>query len=445
MDADLISAHLETVSETVELVRATDEAEFVEALQLEGYDVILSDYSLPGFDGLSALQIAQKKAPGTPFIFVSGVLGEEIAAESLKQGATDYVLKSRMTRLRPAVQRALTETEARAARRRTEEALREREARYRALVEAIGTAVWNTSPDGQAGDLPEWRALTGQSAEEVRGWGWLDAVHPEDRPETEALWKAALDSGSVYDVEYRLRTPDGGWRWYNGRGAPVTDEGVVREWIGVCIDIDDRKRAELHLELMVHELNHRVKNNLATVQSIAAQTLRDTQTFEDAKADLTSRLISLARAHDILTSKNWEGATLSELITGVVEPHCGTDRARFRLDGPVLWMDSKTALALSMALHELCTNAAKYGAFSVQTGEVTVSWRVERSGGQPRLQFVWQERGGPRVEPPTRRGFGSKLIQRGLATELEAEVTLAFEPEGVVCTIVAPWSEGTVR
>ena len=129
----------------------------------------------------------------------------------------------------------------------------------------------------------------------------------------------------------------------------------------------------------------------------------------------------------------------------MVEPHCGTDRARFRLDGPVLWMDSKTALALSMALHELCTNAAKYGAFSVQTGEVTVSWRVERSGGQPRLHFVWQERGGPRVEPPTRRGFGSKLIQRGLATELEAEVTLAFEPKGVVCTIVAPWSEGTVR
>lgn len=440
MDADLISAQLGKVGSPIEVVRAVDRAGFDQALELDGYDVILSDYSLPGFDGLSALEMARERTPQTPFIFVSGVLGEEIAAESLKQGATDYVLKSRLSRLQTAVQRALSESRARAERLRTEAALHEREASYRALVEAIGTVVWNTRADGQLDDAPRWRELTGQTVEEHRGWGWLDAVHPEDRAATKDAWCEALRKASVYDVEYRLRTADGTYRWYNARGVPVIDDGVIRQWVGVCIDIHDRKQADEHTRLLIHELNHRVKNNLATVQAIAAQTLRDAPSLHDARSDFMARLLALARAHDVLTRENWEGATLVEVIAGVVEPHCGAEGARFDLDGPPLRLGAKTALALSMALHELCTNAAKYGAFSAPEGKVSVGWRVGRTAGEPWLHLVWREQDGPPVLPPSRRGFGSKLIERGLASELRGRVKLNFEPGGVVCTLDAPLS-----
>lgn len=440
MDADLICAHLDKIGPTVDLVRAIDRDSFNRALELNGYDVILSDYSLPGFDGLSALAIAREVMPEAPFIFVSGVLGEEIAADSFKLGATDYVLKSRLGRLEPAVTRALAESETRASQRRIEQALAEREASYRALVDVIGTVVWSTRPDGRLDDCPQWETLTGQPPEEHRGWGWLDALHPEDRAHAGAVWTAALEAGGVYDIEYRLRLRGGEYRWYNSRGVPVIAAGVVRHWVGVCIDIHERKQTEEHTRLLINELNHRVKNNLATVQAIAVQTLRDTASLPAAKKDFMARLRALARAHDVLTRENWEGATLGEVVTDALEPHGGAADARYEVEGPSLRLDSKTALSLSMALHELSTNAAKYGAFSVPAGRVSVDWRIEDGGAEPLLRLVWRESGGPPVSPPDRRGFGSKLIERGLAAELRGVVRLNFALTGVVCTIDAPLS-----
>ena len=440
MDADLISAHLDKIGPTVDLVRAIDRDSFNAALRLDGYDVILSDYSLPGFDGLSALVIAREVLPETPFIFVSGVLGEEIAAESFKQGATDYVLKSRLARLEPAIIRALAESETRANQRQIEQALAEREASYRALVDVIGTVVWSTRPDGRLDECPEWESLTGQPPDEHRGWGWLSTLHPEDQTHARAVWSAALEAGGIYDVEYRLRGRSGDYRWYNARGVPVVAAGVVRHWVGVCIDIHERKQGEEHTRLLIHELNHRVKNNLATVQAIAVQTLRDSVPLPMAKKDFMARLRALARAHDVLTRENWEGATLGEVVMDALEPHGGEPDARYDIGGPSLRLDAKTALSISMALHELSTNAAKYGAFSVPTGRVRVDWRIEDGGAEPLLRLVWRESGGPPVSPPERRGFGSKLIERGLAAELRGVVRLNFELTGVVCTIDAPLS-----
>lgn len=440
MDADLISAHLDRIGPTVDLVRAIDRDSFKRALKLDAYDVILSDYSLPGFDGLSALVIARGVAPETPFIFVSGVLGEEIAAESFKQGATDYVLKSRLARLEPAVTRALAESEARANQRQIEQALAEREASYRALVDVIGTVVWSTRPDGQLDECPQWEALTGQPAEAHRGWGWLDALHPDDKAHARVVWSAALETSGIYDVEYRLRSSSGDYLWYNSRGVPVIADGVASHWVGVCIDINDRKQAEEHTQLLINELNHRVKNNLATVQAIAVQTLRDTVPLPMAKKDFMARLRALARAHDVLTRENWESATLGEVVMDALEPHGGEVDARYEIGGPSIRLDAKTAISFSMALHELSTNAAKYGAFSVPTGRVRVDWQIQEGGAEPSLRLVWRETGGPPVARPERRGFGSKLIERGLAAELRGEVQLNFELTGVVCTIDAPLS-----
>ncbi len=144
--------------------------------------------------------------------------------------------------------------------------MRRSEERYRGLTRAIASIVWTTRSDGSVDDMPEWRELTGQSHEEVQGWGWLNAIHPEDRAHARAVVEHATSTASSYDMEYRLRQPDGTYRWYNSRGVPVLNEdGTPREFVGVCIDIDDRKRAEERQALLVHELNHRVKNTLAVV------------------------------------------------------------------------------------------------------------------------------------------------------------------------------------
>jgi PAS domain S-box-containing protein len=433
-DADLIRAHLARLPAPADVVVAVGRDEYLEALQLDGFDVILADYSLPGFDGVSALDIAREAAPETPFIFVSGVLGEEIAVESFKRGATDYVLKQRLNGLPSAVERALRQSAERRERQRAE-------ARYRALVEALGTVVWTTDPEGRVADMPQWRALTGQTPDQVRGFGWLDAIHPEDRAGVDTLWRTAVHTRGVYNIEYRLRRADGGYAWYNARGVPVLDDaGEVREWVGVCIDIDDRKTSEDHLQLLVHELNHRVKNNLATVQALAMQTLRGTESLPQARQAFLSRLMALAGAHDILTREGWDRAHLAEIAEGAVR-HFGGGSDRLRVHGPPVTLNAKSALALSMALHELSTNAVKYGALSTPEGGVDLAWRVEE-GPEARLLLTWTERDGPPVTPPQTRGFGSRLLERGLASELRGSVRLEFRPAGVICTIEARrWAE----
>jgi|GEM_PF-1197640 len=200
----------------------------------------------------------------------------------------------------------------------------------------------------------------------------------------------------------------------------------------------ERKRQERQQTILVNELNHRVKNTLATVQSITSQTLRNSETTEQAEKQITGRLVILAKAHDILTQRSWEGAPLRQLIEQAVAPHCVPGLDRFTIEGPDVWMSPKNALAVAMALHELCTNAAKYGALSNDTGCVRVAWTISNERGQPELQLRWSEAGGPPVTPPSRRGFGSRLIERGLSQELGGEVRIVFAPKGVICTIYAP-------
>jgi len=200
-------------------------------------------------------------------------------------------------------------------------------------------------------------------------------------------------------------------------------------------EIAERRRAEARQDLLINELNHRVKNTLATVQSIAAQSLGPQADVGQAKAALTARIIALARAHDVLTARTWQGAALREVVERAVEPFSdGAERhARIHIDGPTVWLSPRAALAISMALHELGTNAVKYGALSVPTGEVSIAW----TWGDDRLNLVWTERGGPPVTPPTSRGFGSRMIERGLKTDLDGEARLIFAETGLVCEISA--------
>jgi two-component sensor histidine kinase len=202
-------------------------------------------------------------------------------------------------------------------------------------------------------------------------------------------------------------------------------------------DVTDRVKADEQRVLLINELNHRVKNTLATVQSLAMQTMRNTERSVDARELFESRLTALARAHDVLTVESWEGAALHRVAKRALEPF--TSKAgRVSMEGPDVWLSPKQTLALSMALHELATNATKYGALSNDTGTVRVSWVVASLNGAGELELTWTEQDGPPVSRPTRNGFGTRLIQRNLAHDLGGGATIDYRPQGVVSVIRSP-------
>ncbi len=210
-------------------------------------------------------------------------------------------------------------------------------------------------------------------------------------------------------------------------------------------EIAERRAAEKHRELLINELNHRVKNTLATVQSVAAQTLRSSPLGSEVRERLDARLVALSEAHNLLTAYNWEGATLAEVVDMALRPYRSEFHDPFSIKGPEVRLSTKTALAFAMALHELLTNAIKYGSLSVTSGLVSVRWQITEQTGGPTMTMLWEEFGGPPVSPPTKRGFGSRLIERGLAADLGGSVRLEFPGTGVLCTIVSPLPQGATR
>lgn len=210
-------------------------------------------------------------------------------------------------------------------------------------------------------------------------------------------------------------------------------------------EIAERRAAEKHRELLINELNHRVKNTLATVQSVTAQTLRSSPLGQEIRERLDARLVALSEAHNLLTTYNWEGATLTEVVYMALRPYQSEAHDPFSIKGPEVLLPTKTALAFAMALHELITNGIKYGSLSTAAGFVSIRWTVTGQLGAQRITFVWEEFGGPTVTPPTRRGFGTRLIERGLAADLGGVVRLEFPVTGVVCMIDSPLPKGASR
>jgi two-component sensor histidine kinase len=218
-----------------------------------------------------------------------------------------------------------------------------------------------------------------------------------------------------------------GPRWLAYRLFPLADGmGIVFR------DVTELKHAEAHRELLINELNHRVKNTLTMVQAIATQTFKGVDA--GARDDFEQRLLTLSNVHSLLTDESWESAELHAVIRASLRPHLGSARERLSFEGPNLRLRPKGAVALSMALHELATNALKYGALSVDGGSVSLTWTTH----DRRFRLRWQEAGGPVVRPPARTGFGSRMIERGLSAELQGEVRIDFRVDGVVCTIDAP-------
>lgn len=223
--------------------------------------------------------------------------------------------------------------------------------------------------------------------------------------------------------------------------SPVADkDGKLIQHFVSLVDTTAHEKAREHAAMLIDELNHRVKNTLATVQSIVSQAVRNSSDPQTVQESIETRIAALSRSHDLLGREKWQGAGLHDLIVQVLEPFGVADgrSERFTIEGKNIRLSPKAALALGIAFNELATNAVKYGAFSNKAGTVSIEWTVEASPDSQWLRLRWSEKDGPLVEPPSRKGFGSRVIERGLAHELDGEVELDFRPQGVVCTIDMP-------
>jgi PAS domain S-box-containing protein len=323
-----------------------------------------------------------------------------------------------------------------------DEKLHENDRRFRELLDALPAAVYTTDADGRitffnqaAAELWGHRPELGRS-EWCGSWRlrWADGTPMRH---DECPMAVTLREGRSVTGEAIAERPDGTRIPFAAYPKPLRDgSGRLTGAVNTPVDITYRKAHEERQRLLINELNHRVKNTLATVQSIAAQSFRDVP--GDQLQWFEGRLLALSSAYDVLTRENWESATICELLATVIAPLSGQDSSRFTLSGPDLRLSPRVVLSLSMALHELCTNAAKYGALSNDTGHVLICWSLAGTNGSSRLRLRWEESGGPTVELPQRKGFGSRLITRGVAHELSAAVRLEFLATGVVCEIDAP-------
>jgi PAS domain S-box-containing protein len=266
-----------------------------------------------------------------------------------------------------------------------------------------------------------------------------ESIHPDDRAmQFEAIERAVADR-SLLDIEYRLFTPAGEERWVQIRGqATYRADDTPLAILGTTQDVTDRRRAEEHRTLLANELSHRVKNTLASLQAIVAQTMRRATSVEDASTTLEARIQAMSAANDLLINERFESASIRALLDRTLAPFGIEDGQRFRLDGPDIHLPPRLVVAFALAIHELATNASKYGALSNADGVVDLHWKVT-DGHHPRqLHLSWVESGGPRVEPPSRTSFGTQLIQRVLARDINGTVEILYPPEGVVFTAVAP-------
>lgn len=312
--------------------------------------------------------------------------------------------------------------------------LASRKARLKLALKAGGLGTWTLAlPELELTPSPGCKRIFGRSADEPFGYADLLAtIHPEDLPFMQAAVRATLENGDPYEIEYRILTPAGEQRWVAVHGdLQYRADGTPLEMIGFSTDISGRKFAEEHRAVLAQELQHRVKNSLATVTAVVRQTLRDSVSLKDAADAITGRIASLAAAQELLIQEVVQGASIHDVIAQALAPF--RDRAGVRIlsRGDDVRLSPELTLALSMTIHELATNAVKYGALSVPSGRVSVEWALRDAADGRYLFFCWGEHDGPPVTAPTRTGFGSKMIERVFRRHVRGHPTIQYRPEGV--------------
>jgi PAS domain S-box-containing protein len=325
------------------------------------------------------------------------------------------------------------------------EALRERERQLRQILNAIPAAIYMTDAEGRI-------TFYNQAAEEFSGrrptlgsdeWCVTWRLYETDGtplPHDQCPMAVALkEQREIRGAEAVAERPDGTRVPFIPFPTPLRDDnGKVVGAVNMLLDITDRKQAEEKQQALINELNHRVKNTLAAVQSIAWQTLRASPHPKDFLDKFQGRLIALSKAHDLLTRWRWLSLGLGELLEAELEPYAIAGRQRISRDGTEVALSPRIALALGMIFHELATNATKYGALSSEAGRIELHWTIEETAAWPSLRFRWCESGGPAVSQPSRKGFGTRFIERSIVRDLGGELRLLFEPAGLQCSFEFP-------
>lgn len=327
--------------------------------------------------------------------------------------------------------------------RSSRRALREEQQRMAATYEHAAIGISETGADGRFLRVNEAICdITGFSRDELLNHPLFTHTHPDDTdPDRDAFLRQKEGEIDFYSVEKRFVRKDGRVIWMSVRSQSVRDaDGHFLYAVRVVQDITDRKLAEQRQKLLVDELNHRVKNTLATVQSLASQSARGVDSTAVFRDRFEGRLIALSKAHDQLTRRHWDHAALRDILHGSLAPYAPGGGERVTMRGEDVTLRPRAALTLAMAAHELTTNAAKYGALSVESGRIELRWEEHRArAARPaHLRIEWIEQGGPAVTKPERRGFGSTLIEGSIASELGGNATLDYAAEGLRCTIEIP-------
>ena len=290
-------------------------------------------------------------------------------------------------------------------RKRAEERLRESESRFRAMADSAPAPVWMTSIEGGITFANEaFAEFAGVDAQDLLDDAWIRLIHPDDIAGVAARRAAAREGPYAYGFEARFLCAGGVYRWMVANARPQIDaRGQFQGYIGMAMDMTETKTAEARQRLLINELNHRVKNTLASIQSIVRQTLRPDETPVHVRERLIERLLAMSAAHDVLTRESWEGAGLEEIVLQGVAPFVDDHEAgRITITGPSLRVGASTALSLALAVHELATNAVKYGALSTPDGRVTIVWDQSASD---EVTMTWTERDGPPVHPRPARAL----------------------------------------
>lgn len=323
---------------------------------------------------------------------------------------------------------------------------KEDEPQFRTILEVLPAAVYTTDREGR---------LTFYNEAAVEFWGlrpalgiarWCGALRlfwpdgtvmaHEDSP----LAVAVQEKHAIRGVEAVAERPDGTRVPFIAYPTLLRNSaGEVTGAVNMLIDISDRKQADLHQKTLVDELNHRVKNMLATVQSLATQTIRSAGVGREVLRSFDGRLFALGRVHDLLTLGQWQSADLKAVVEAVLRPFQSASDGRVVHNGGPVPLAPREAVLLGMVLHELAANASKYGSLSSPAGTLSVDWRETLdASGRRHLRIEWQEANGPVVVSPTTRGFGARLLERGITSELKGSASISYDPGGVHCSISVP-------
>ncbi len=314
--------------------------------------------------------------------------------------------------------------------------LEEQEVQFRLMADNIAQLAWIGDHEGSLFWYNRrWYEYTGASFSEMEGWGWQSVHDPEHLDRVTQRFRQHLESGEPWEDTFPLRGADGTFRWFLSHAAPIRDEhGKVRFWFGTSTDITEQRKARRQIELLLLEVNHRSKNMLAVVQSLARRTAASGGEFIER---LERRIAALSANQDVVVSRFWADVPVQRMIEAQIA-FLGESRNQIDYTGPEVAISPSAAEAISMALHELATNATKYGALANRGGRVTIVWKLTGCDNAARFEMRWRESDGPLVTKPTAIGFGSRIILDVPRGKLRAEVTVDYLPQGLVWQLSCP-------